>query len=226
MDYVARAHGVRRFILMGNCALANVCFNTALSDTRVVGLILSNPYVSQEREARLSQRIRRHLFSIRSWQRLLRGEFHLRRRPDPEEIRLKNYAGDVALPADFARRLQGLVLQRGMRILIACSRAEPGLVHLHKFHRRAWRELATSGGFCFDILPTDCHDFSATEEAAAKLNDLISDWVKSSWTSAEVAPSSRVRARRPRRDNGEARPGPSSNRRGRPLRRPRPVATG
>src|SRR5579871_2737283 len=47
MDYVARKHGVRRFVMMGNCSWANLCLNTAISDTRVVGSILTNLYVPE-----------------------------------------------------------------------------------------------------------------------------------------------------------------------------------
>lgn len=181
MDYVARKHGVRRFVMMGNCSWADLCLNTAISDTRVVGLILTNLYVPEHLLAWISLRIRRHLFTPQSWLHLLRGETQVQRL-DPDEPKLENYTGDVVLPPDFPRCLLPLAVQRGMRILIAFSRLEPGRFHFGQY-RKALRELGSNGQLRFEVLPTDHHDFSATEEAAAQLNSLISDWTKSSWTS-------------------------------------------
>jgi hypothetical protein len=181
MDYLTRKHGVQRFVMMGNCSLANICLNTALSDTRVVGLILTNLYVPEHLLAWIFLRIRRHLFKPKSWLRLLRGEMQVQRL-DPDEPQLRNYRDDVVLPRNLPRCLLQLALERGTRILIAFSRLEPGLFHFRQY-RKAFRESATHGELRFEVLPTDGHDFSATEEAATKRNDLISDWIKFSWSS-------------------------------------------
>ncbi len=52
MDKLAAERGVTSFILMGTCACANSGFHAALADSRVVGLILANPYVSTAQRVR------------------------------------------------------------------------------------------------------------------------------------------------------------------------------
>lgn len=199
MDYVERTHGVRRFVLMGSCALANICFKSAVADERVVGLILTNPYMPENFLAWLSLRIRRHLFNARSWRRLVRGGMQLQQRPDAEETRLRSYTGDVALTADFPAELQQLAVQRGVRILMALSRPEAIVLYCRRQYRKAVRKLALRGQIRFEVLPTDNHDFSAAEEAAAKLNELIRGWLKSTWASIESASRALRPAESPRR---------------------------
>src|SRR6185437_418098 len=185
MDYVERTHGVRRFVLMGNCALANICFKSAMSDARVVGLTLINPYIPENFAGWFSVRIRRHLFNMHSWLRLLRGGMQIQRRMEPDEVRLNNFTGDVALAADFALGLQRLVLQRAVRVLVAFSRPDARRFYSCKQYGKPLRELARRGQIRCDVLPIDGHDFSATEQGAQKLTGLISDWLKSNWTGSE-----------------------------------------
>src|SRR6185369_7314028 len=52
MDKLAAERGVTSFILMGTCACANLGFHAAIADSRVVGLILANPYVSTAQRVR------------------------------------------------------------------------------------------------------------------------------------------------------------------------------
>ncbi len=47
MDELSKRFPVDRFIVMGNCAAANVSFNTALVEPRVAGMILTNPHVNE-----------------------------------------------------------------------------------------------------------------------------------------------------------------------------------
>jgi len=184
MDYVERTHGVRRFVLMGSCALATVCLKTAMADARVTGLVLTNPYVPENFLAWVSLRLRRNLFNARSWLRLLRGRMQLQPGSDPEEVRLRSYTGDVALNSDFPEALQRLAT-RGVRILMAVSRPEAIVLYCRGRYRKALRQLARRGQIRFEVLPTDSHDLSASEEAAFKLIELIRDWLRSSWGSHE-----------------------------------------
>jgi hypothetical protein len=102
--------------------------------------------------------------------------------PGSEETPVLNSTGDVALPVDFDRRLELLLAERPLRILIVLAQLEAGLGYfLRRFHRKLDR-LATGSQFRFEVLSTDAHDFSATDESASKLNDLITDWVRKSWS--------------------------------------------
>lgn len=188
MDYVERTHGVRRFVLMGSCALANICLKSAIADSRVAGLILTNPYMPENFLAGLWLRIRRNLFNGQSWQRLLRGGVQLQRQADPAETRLRSYTGDAALSPDFPGTLQRLATQRGVRILMALSRPEAIILSFRRQYRKALRQLATRGQIRLEVLPTESHDFSETGQAATKLNDLIRDWLRSSWGSSDSLP--------------------------------------
>ncbi|HEY1725167.1 MAG TPA: hypothetical protein VGF89_07075 [Steroidobacteraceae bacterium] len=76
-EMLARRH-VTQVVLMGDCAEANVSFNTALADRRVIGLILTNPNLSTLL-ARLTffDRLPLRLFNRAHWRRLLSGESKL-----------------------------------------------------------------------------------------------------------------------------------------------------
>jgi hypothetical protein len=214
MDALGASHGIKQFILMGNCALANISFNTALADSRVVGLILTNPYVSKRLTSSLLFRLRWHLLRRRSWQRLLRGEMNVRpldgllrmvrRRsgtspgtpsPGPErqalggDVNPSDMQGTVALdlkqnmvlPLDFDRRLECLLQERRMRVLLAFSENEAGLEYFRRYYGRLLRRLIATGCLRFEVIDTQVHDFSARDDSAVYLNDIVTDWVGRTW---------------------------------------------
>jgi hypothetical protein len=182
MDRLADVYGVQRFVLMGNCTLANICFNAAVQDARVVGLILTNPHISNPLTERLSFRLRRHLFRWRSWRRLLSGGMRLRPRAATAEGGIEwNFKGNVVLPTDFDRRLGTLLALRPVRTLIVISAAEAGLSYFERHYRRTLTALESTHGLRYEVLETDIHDFSATDGSAEKLNGVITDWVTKSW---------------------------------------------
>src|SRR5262249_6728289 len=71
MDKLAAERGVTSFILMGNCACANLCLHAALTDPRVVGLILTNPYVAKSQLLRTAPL--RKLTGPDMWKRIRNG---------------------------------------------------------------------------------------------------------------------------------------------------------
>ena len=76
MNELGRRRGVSRFILVGNCASGSICFHTALQEEDVVGLIISNPHVSEM--LTFGSSYRRKLFSWRSWKKVLSGRADLK----------------------------------------------------------------------------------------------------------------------------------------------------
>ena len=212
MDALGARHGLTQFILMGNCALANISFNTALADSRVVGLILTNPYVSKRLTSSLLFKLRWHLLRRRSWQRLLRGEMKLpagglQRRigtsvtspgtpspglemqapggdvnpPDMPGTVALDLKQDVLLPHDFDRRLESLLQERRMPVLLAFSENEASLEYFRRHYRKTLRRLVATGRLRFEVIDTHVHDFSAHDDSALYLNDIVADWVGRTW---------------------------------------------
>jgi hypothetical protein len=189
MDLLAEAYGIQQFILMGNCALANICFNTAIAERRVIGLILTNPHVSDTFTASVSFKIRRHLFRWRSWLRLLMRDMRIPWTAALTSARLRsaggesqparwNFKKDIALPPDFDRKLEGLLRERPVRALIVFSRNEVSLDYFQRFYHRTIERLVAAGTLRFEIIPIDTHDFSARDDSALRLNELITDWAR------------------------------------------------
>jgi hypothetical protein len=189
MDLLADAYGIEQFILMGNCALANICFNTALAERRVIGLILTNPHLNDTFTAGMSFKIRRHLFRGRSWLRLLTRDMSVPWTAAFTPARLRSASGDsppgrwncskdIALPRDFDRKLEGLLRERPVRALIVFSRNEASLDYFRRFYHKTIARLVAAGRLRFEIIPIDTHDFSARDDSALRLNELITDWAR------------------------------------------------
>jgi hypothetical protein len=113
IDELGSKRGIQRVILMGNCAEANLCFNAALTDRRVIGLIMTNLYVNEM--LTVVDECRRNLFSLGAWRRLLAGDSsakvlkaYLRSRmrgaSDQSSLAAQScYKKDLVLPLDFDR---------------------------------------------------------------------------------------------------------------------------
>ena len=191
IDTLVASHGITQFILMGNCALANISFNTALADPRVVGLILTNPYVSKRLMSGLMFKLRWHVRRRRSWLRLLRGEMNLQPTmqalardgapPDVQSTAL-DLKQDMVLPPDFERRLESLLQERRRSVLLVFSENQASLEYFRRFYRKTLRRLVAAGSLRFEVLDTQVHDFSARDDSALLLNDIVADWVGATWT--------------------------------------------
>jgi dienelactone hydrolase len=191
MDFLTSKHGVQRFILMGNCALANIAFNCARRDARVAGVILTNPHIPKSLTSTLRFKIERHLFRWKSWGRLLTGKMHM---PRAAALRAKNdnpnssvpqearYTQDLVLPADFPQQLKNLIEERGLRTLLVLAEHDLSRFYFRRHYHKALRQLAQGVGLRYEIAPTDVHDFSHEDAAALVLNAIVADWTVKNWT--------------------------------------------
>jgi hypothetical protein len=188
LDLLASKYGVKRFILMGNCALANICFNTALADPRVAGLVLTNPYVPKS-SIGILLKLQRHLSRKKSWARLL--TVWMRPSAAPAAFRVgedsasspqDNFSKDIVLPADFGARLERLHVERAVRTLMIFSKSEPSLYYCRRFHGKTFDTLVHAGALRFEVTDTEGHDFSARDDSASRLNDIVTDWTRNTWT--------------------------------------------
>jgi len=185
MDMLAERYGVERFILMGNCALANICFNTALVDTRVAGLVLTNPFVPQS-SIGILLKLQRHLFRKESWARFFtawkRPAAAVRVGEDSSSFPEDSFSKDIMLPADFGARLERLHSERAVRTLMIFSKNEPSLYYCRRFHGKAFDTLARAGALRFEVTETEGHDFSARDDSASRLNEIVTDWTRNTWS--------------------------------------------
>lgn len=197
MDLLAATHGVERFVLMGNCALANISFNTARADARVAGMILTNPHIPEQLARSLLFKLRRHLLRWRSWTRLLNGDMKLR--PGGAVADEPAFTKDLVLPPDFDRKLEALLTERAIPTLLVFSSAEPSLHYFRRVYRQTLKRLIASGKLQFDVVPTEHHDFSAHDESALRLNEIVNEWAARMWpprppTLTQVSAAERVTA--------------------------------
>jgi hypothetical protein len=190
MDQLTAEHGVDRFILVGNCALANICFNTARADPRVIGLVCSNPHAPDPQLNTLAFRLHRRLFGRGSWLRRRRAGTDAGAPPrltapasQPDDVNANavlkwQFDGDIVLRTDFDRSLSELVSSRALPVLIVFSDVEPSLHYFEMKFRRTLDALVRQKKLSFQILGADVHDFSATAEAARAFNDVVSSWME------------------------------------------------
>lgn len=194
MDTLAAERKVERFVLMGNCACANICFNTALTDSRVIGLILTNPYVSQIQV--LSTSFWGKLFRKQTLIRVLTGRTRisvkvlkavlvnrLRRKAGKGAVTSPSdayeYRGDLSLPANFGEKLKSLS-ERGIKTLLVCSAAEDGWQYLKKTYREEFDILQAQGNLRLAEVNGDTHVFAESDAAADRLNEAIATWSETS----------------------------------------------
>jgi amino acid adenylation domain-containing protein len=183
IDELIARRPVTRVVLMGDCAEANLSFNTALVDPRVAGLILSNPNVHPT--LTFVDRLPHRLFSLSDWRRLFAGESKLvksllyRLGSSAAEEWLAGhlpYGKDIVLPIDFDQRLSSLLGERAARSLLLFSRDRLSLRHFRKAYGRTMDELAASSRLAFELLPTDAHDPSADDTAVREFAEVATRW--------------------------------------------------
>jgi alpha-beta hydrolase superfamily lysophospholipase len=165
--------GASRFVLLGLCSGADVAFDAALADRRVVGAVMLNPrtFCVHDLDAVESYKGARwyqgSLKSSRSWLKLLRGQvnvWRVARALAPRAvalvkrrvIRLWRRGVDDNVPA----RLRSLA-NRGVEVLLVVAHNDPGIDFVDSNHGVAMRALNVLPHFRrHDLSGTD-HTFTA-----------------------------------------------------------------
>jgi hypothetical protein len=200
MDVLRVKRGIERFIFMGNCSFASISFNTALRDERVIGLIMSNPHVSEMLS--LPSSYRRKLLSVASWRQVLAGKFTLarhlvnaRRLKDIVVGRMKgldeksliaktHYNRDLTLPDDIGAKLAAFGA-RGMHTLLVFSHNDGSLDYFRAAFGRALDGLGNVAGLTTEVLQTDAHLVTIDEEAARLISASAAGWIeRADWSAA------------------------------------------
>jgi amino acid adenylation domain-containing protein len=177
---------ITQVVLMGDCAEANVSFNTALVDPRVIGLVMTNPNVSALLATlTFVDRLPLRLFNVAAWRRLLVGDSKLLRSllrglgSDAAAQWLaaqRSFRKDVVLPVDFAQKLTSLLTGRAVRGLMAFSHDTIGLRYFRKACGATLDQLVAAGGLTFEVLSRDAHDDPADDEAAGEFAEVAAAW--------------------------------------------------
>jgi hypothetical protein len=177
-------------------ALANlglVSFNAALVDPSVIGVIVTNPHVSEVLS--VSSSYKRKLLSWQSWRHVLTGRATLARhvanirwlkehllgrlwrRDEKSLIEKFIYNKDLTLPADIGGRLKDLAF-RGVATLIIFSENDVSLDYFRQVFGKSLAELRRLPNVRVEVLSRTPHVISHDDEAAQMTVDFITHWAK------------------------------------------------
>ncbi len=177
---------ITQVVLMGDCAEANLSFNTALADRRVVGLILTNPNL-EALLARLTfiDRLPLRLFNMDAWRRLATGDSKLlksilrrlgSRSAGQWLAGQMSFHKDVILPLDFEQKLSTLLTERAGPSLIVFSKDRDGLSFFRKVYAATLQQLIAANRLNFEVMPANARDDPADDQVACQFADVIADW--------------------------------------------------
>lgn len=203
MDVLASERGVGRFILMGNCGFAAASFNIAIADERVVGLVLSNPHVSEALTVGVGYR--RKLTDAAAWRRLLAGRARLghhlvsmrllrrllvgrlRRVREARIISAFPTSADFTMPANVVGRLETLGA-RGVHTLLLFAQTDPSLYYFEHVLGSPLDGLTAVPSVTAEVLPTTNHWIAKDDDASAVSAESIYRWAAHAWGGRTVAP--------------------------------------
>jgi exosortase A-associated hydrolase 1 len=184
---------VNRFVLLGLCDGATAAAYYAHTDSRIVGLVLLNPWVHTQRgEAKVFVReyYAARLLQAEFWRGLLRGEVLIGASIRDLLWKLRRaYAtdrGDSPGDADFVDRMREALMRFSGRVLVAVSGNDytaSEFVTLWSTDPR-WRTIRESAEVV--SLPAADHTLSSREQLL-ELCDAVSQWCRLQWPAASAA---------------------------------------
>lgn len=187
MDYLAASTHTNEFVLCGLCSGADNSLNTALVDSRVVGLALLDPYAYRTPGYYLRQFLRQ-VGSVSSWKTLGRlVEARLREAVQPragvcgvEAQRVPTYKRPIPEREKFAADLRKL-LDRGCKILAVYSISEE-YIYAEQFDE-AFAPYGLAGRVSNKFFADANHTFTELAHQQ-KLANLLVDWATTSFPPA------------------------------------------
>jgi hypothetical protein len=184
MDYLEQHHGIRRFILIGNCSGAVHIYWTALADTRVVAILMFDGFWYPTRWSTLVRHWKR--FSSGTWSdtamaivRRLSGLLRLagptKGGNAPNQIFASDESAGNPPRADYCRAMQTLV-DRGVNVFLVYS---GGVIDSYsyaaQFRDGFGRERFFPKVRC-DFLPQIDHTLLSLESQRLMIS-VIRDWI-------------------------------------------------
>lgn len=189
MDFVTEKHGIKKFVLMGLCSGADIAFETAIHDARVVGLIQIDPFAYRTPKFYLhymSYLVQQHgpkLFRPNEWWRVLNkfgrpvarkliGKRTLAERyPDLIE---SPFQRDIPPREYVAGGLRALV-NRGARIFNVFTGGMKDQYNHHSQYVDCFNDIDFGGRLTARYLPDADHTLEALDLQERFINDLR-DW--------------------------------------------------
>jgi len=183
MNHLERTKDVRQFVLMGLCSGADVGFNAAQADDRVIGVVQLDAYayrtlgyyVHQYGKRALQPEVWKTFITIRA------GRLLGRRGPGKtvatdEDVVVNPYAREFPPQEDVAKGLRALV-DRGVCLLNVFSGGQPFAYNHHGQYRRSFRDLDFKGLLEVDYLGEADHIFSGLGHQQFVL-DRVARWME------------------------------------------------
>jgi pimeloyl-ACP methyl ester carboxylesterase len=175
MDFLARARGARRFVLMGLCSGAYVSFHAGVADPRIAGIVLMNillfhwkegdPIDIRKRDTVKSTRFyARALLEREPWVRLLRGDVHLSAiaqgllQKGWERARFR-IVQMLAGESDVARGFRTL-MQREVEVLLVFAAEDGGRDLIDEHLGTDGERFRHERGFRMEVIDGTDHTFS------------------------------------------------------------------
>ncbi len=181
IDYML-AQGATRVVLMGLCSGAYVAYHTAIADPRVSGIVMINPLtfhwtegdsleVRLRKSFRSTERYKRTLFKLDTWQRIARGDVSVgaiagelgrraqRRATREAKALLARVTGDIAEATDVERGFRQLTA-RGTRCLMIFGAEDGGIDVIEEHLGRDAAAMGNAAGFRMEILEGPDHTFT------------------------------------------------------------------
>ncbi len=206
MDFLARARGTQRFVLLGICSGAYVSFHSAIADERVAGIILLNILLFhwkegdsvdvRKRDVLKSTRFySRAVFERDAWMRLLRGDVavgtiaHGLLQKGWERARHR-VAHAVSGESDVARGFRALI-RRGTDVLLVFGADDGGRDVIDEHLGTNAERFRGETGFRLEVLDGTDHTFSPLSSQELLVTLLTSHLL--SRFASDMAPSSFVR---------------------------------
>ncbi|MDP9001846.1 MAG: alpha/beta fold hydrolase [Myxococcota bacterium] len=175
MDFLGRARGLNRFVLVGLCSGAYVSFHTAVADVRVVSIVLMNillfhwkegdPIDVRKRDAVKSTRFySQAALDRKSWVRLLHGDVHLKAivqglMQKAWERARSRVRRALAGESDICRGLRSM-MHRGVDVLLVFAGEDGGRDVIDEHLGVDGKRLRNEARFRIEIIDGTDHTFS------------------------------------------------------------------
>lgn len=197
MDYLERAHGHRRFVLLGMCSGATISYLAARSEPRVVGVAMINaqghlhgfdPELSRELRRRSLARHSRRIalkssFRRKNWRKALRGQIEISKVVRMLFGNLLHRGGassrsePVGAAADPVGGMRELA-ERGVRLLHVYSEGDEGLDYFHVvLGEERLAEIERDGLSRIEIIPGANHMFTL-RWSQDRLSRMMREWAE------------------------------------------------